>query len=183
MSNVMGSMAVNLVFLGVGDVVYRRANLEPAAASSANLTQAALSIALLTIPLLAVVGPELDVLGIHPATAVVLVADGFGFSLVRHAPARPMWTPRRPPQTVEDRPDHDANGRRPVSRLWLRFAFLAVLPNSARTFASPFPTGLPRPARDRPAKCMQPYRSDRAGRSRRALDDTLAAMPSCSGHR
>lgn len=131
MSNVMGSMAANLAFLGVGDLVYRRANLEHAAASSANLTQAALSIALLAIPLLAVVGPEVDVLGVHPVTLVVPVAYGFGFSLVRHAHARPMWTPRRTPETIEDRPDPDTNGRRSVARLWLRFAVLAVLVGAA----------------------------------------------------
>ena len=37
MSNVMGSMAVNLAFLGVADIVYRKSNLEHASASPVKL--------------------------------------------------------------------------------------------------------------------------------------------------
>src|SRR5690606_23663181 len=70
MSNVMGSMAVNLAFLGIGDIVYRKANLEHAAASSADLSQATLLIALLALPLEAMLMPAPDIVGLHPCTPV-----------------------------------------------------------------------------------------------------------------
>ena len=65
MSNVMGSMAVNLVFLAVADIVYRKANLEHAAASTVNLMLAGLLIVLLTLPLLAVFTPSITFFNIH----------------------------------------------------------------------------------------------------------------------
>jgi len=125
MSNVMGSMAVNVAFLGVADLFHRRANLEHAAASLPNLTQAALLVALLAIPLLAVVTPRVSVLGVHPATALLLLAFVYGVRLVRSADATPMWTPRQTRQTVEDRPDPSAGGPA-LHRMWISFGLLAT---------------------------------------------------------
>lgn len=104
MSNIMGSMAVNLAFLGIGDIVYRKANLEHAAASAANLTQAALSIALLAIPLIAMITPAVTFWGVHPATPLIVIGYLFGLRLVRQSQTAPMWFPRRTPQTIEDLP-------------------------------------------------------------------------------
>lgn len=128
MSNVMGSMAANLAFLGVGDLVYRKANLEHAAASSANLIQAALLIALLVIPLIAMVTPAYDIWGIHPVTPLLLAAYILGYTAVRDAYIRPMWAPRRTAQTVEDEPD-DETGKQGsgLGRLWLDFVLLAAV--------------------------------------------------------
>lgn len=127
MSNVMGSMAVNLAFLGVGDLVYRKANLEHAAASSPNLIQAALLIALLVIPLIAMVTPAFDLWGIHPATPVLLAAYVLGYNAVRGAHIRPMWTPRHTAQTVEDEPDDGGRKRgEGLPWLWLRFILVAA---------------------------------------------------------
>lgn len=125
MSNVMGSMAVNLAFLGIADVVYRKANLEHAAASSANLTQASLLVALLCIPLIAAAVPELDVLGVHPATALIAAGYFFGVRLVRGAHDRPMWFPRKTTLTVEDAPA-PRSGRRGAAGLWLAFGALTA---------------------------------------------------------
>lgn len=126
MSNVMGSMAVNLTFLGVGDLIYRKANLEHAAASSPNLIQAALLIALLVIPLIAMVTPEFDLWGIHPATPLLLAAYVLGFSAVRGARVRPMWTPRHTAQTVEDEPGDGRRRGEGLAWLWTRFILLAA---------------------------------------------------------
>lgn len=126
MSNVMGSMAVNLAFLGVGDLVYRKANLEHAAASSANLIQAALLIALLVFPLIAMVTPAYDIWGIHPVTPLLLAAYILGYTAVRDAHVRPMWTPRHTAQTVADEPDDGAQTGRGLARLWIDFILLAA---------------------------------------------------------
>jgi cation:H+ antiporter len=127
MSNVMGSMAVNLAFLCIGDLVYRKANLEHAAASSPNLIQAALLIALLAIPLAAMVTPEFDIWGLHPATPLLLAAYVLGYGAVRDAHLRPMWRPRRTAQTVEDVPNDEAHDPdRGLVRLWGEFVALAA---------------------------------------------------------
>lgn len=125
MSNVMGSMAVNLAFLGVADIVYRKANLEHAAASPVNMMLAGLLIALLTLPLLAVFLPEVTGWRVHPITPVVVVAYIFGLHLVQRTQARPMWLPRLTHQTVSDAPQKHSRGY--STTLWLAFIGMAGL--------------------------------------------------------
>jgi cation:H+ antiporter len=125
MSNVMGSMAVNLAFLGIADIVYRKANLEHAAASPVNLMLAALLIVLLTLPLLAIATPPLAVLGVHPVTPVIVAAYLFGLYLVHHTQAKPMWFPRQTRQTVPDIPDRRRRGG--FLGDWPGFIVLAVV--------------------------------------------------------
>ncbi len=125
MSNVMGSMAVNLVFLGIADIVYRKANLEHAAASSTNLMLAALLIALLALPLLAIVSPPIDFLGIHPVTPLIVAAYIFGLHLARSTETKPMWLPRMTRQTVPDEPESNVHGS--LLKAWLSFITLAVV--------------------------------------------------------
>lgn len=125
MSNIMGSMAVNLVFLGVADIVYRKANLEHAAASPVNLILAALLIVLLTLPLLAIFTPAVSQWRIHPVTPVIVVAYLFGLHLIHRTRAKPMWFPRLTRQTVADEPDHHADD--PSAMVWFGFIAMAVV--------------------------------------------------------
>ncbi|MDX2423823.1 MAG: sodium:calcium antiporter [Amphritea sp.] len=125
MSNVMGSMAVNLVFLAVADIVYRKANLEHAAASTVNLMLAGLLIVLLTLPLLAVFSPAMTFFNIHPVTPVIIVAYISGFHLVLRTKAKPMWFPRQTCQTVADQPDEHHQGNLPS--VWITFISMAAL--------------------------------------------------------
>ena len=127
MGNILGSMAVNLAFLAVGDLTYRSANLEHAAASSGNLIQASLFIVLLTIPLLAMLTPAFTVLGVHPVTPVLLAAYLFGYHLVRRDLDSPMWHPRRTGQTVVDKPDGNRSRDQSLPGLWCKFALVALL--------------------------------------------------------
>ena len=125
MSNVMGSMAVNLAFLGIADIVYRKANLEHAAASPVNLMLAALLIVLLTLPMLAMATPPLGILSVHPVTPVLVAAYLFGLYLVHHTQAKPMWFPRQTHETVSDTPDPQQQGS--LLRAWLGFIALAFV--------------------------------------------------------
>ncbi|MEZ5567939.1 MAG: hypothetical protein R3E54_06325 [Halioglobus sp.] len=125
MSNVMGSMAVNLAFLGIADIVYRKANLEHAAASPVNLMLAVLLIVLLTLPLLAIATPPVALLGVHPVTPLLVFAYLFGLHLVHRAQAKPMWLPRQTRQTVPDTPDQQRRGG--LLEGWLGFIALAAL--------------------------------------------------------
>lgn len=125
MSNIMGSMAVNLVFLGVADIVYRKANLEHAAASSVNLMLAGLLIVLLTIPLLGIFSPPVTQWGIHPVTPLIVAAYLFGMHLVHRTRAQPMWFPRLTSQTVPDEPEKHPRGH--STTLWINFIGMAAV--------------------------------------------------------
>jgi cation:H+ antiporter len=125
-SNALGGIAAQTVFLGVADIAYRQANLEHAAASAATLMQATVLVTLLAIPLLAMAGPPVEVLGIHPATLLIPVAYFFGLRLVSEAQTRPMWSPRRTDKTWVDEPAIDET-ERPQLTMWLQFATLAVI--------------------------------------------------------
>ncbi|WIO73500.1 hypothetical protein QP938_09330 [Porticoccaceae bacterium LTM1] len=129
MSNVMGSMAVNLAFLGVADIVYRKANLEHAAASPINLMLAGLLIVLLTLPLLAVFTPRVSLWGLHPITPLIVAAYLFGLQLVHRTRVRPMWFPRHTHQTVLDEPEKHHGARLGV--VWLGFIAMAVVTGMA----------------------------------------------------
>ena len=56
-SNALGGIAAQTAFLAVADCIYRRANLEHAAADASNLTQATMLVILLCVPLLAAALP------------------------------------------------------------------------------------------------------------------------------
>ena len=130
MSNVMGSMAMNLAFLGIGDIFYRKANLEHAAASPANLMQAILLIALLTVPLIAAAVPMFGVWRVHAATPVIVIGYVFGLRLVRRSQTAPMWSPKRTPETVEDVPDSRTSPQGLLAT-WLKFAGFAAITAAA----------------------------------------------------
>jgi len=57
-SNAIGGIAVQTLFLAIADLLYQRANLEHAAASLSNLMQGVLLVVLLSIPLIAAATPE-----------------------------------------------------------------------------------------------------------------------------
>ena len=129
MSNIMGSMAVNLAFLGVADIVYRKANLEHAAASPVNLMLAGLLIVLLTLPLLAIFTPTVTQWNVHPITPVIVATYIFGLHLVHRTRARPMWFPRLTHQTVSDEPKKHPRGS--SATVWFGFIGMAVVTGMA----------------------------------------------------
>lgn len=140
MSNVMGSMAVNLAFLGVADIIYRKANLEHAAASPVNLMLAGLLIALLTLPLLAILTPTFTDWSIHPITPVIVTAYLFGLHLVHRTREKPMWFPRITRQTVSDEPETQQSGA--SIALWLGFIGMAVVTGVAGWILMEAATGI-----------------------------------------
>ncbi len=125
-ANALGGIAAQTAFLAIADMVYRRSNLEHAAASSANLIQGTLLVSLLALPLLAMSGPAVSVWGIHPLSLVMPLAYAFGLRLVAAARNTPMWRPRRTAETRFDETPPNSGGGSLVS-LWLRFSGYAVL--------------------------------------------------------
>ena len=109
-SNALGGIAVQTLFIAVADIGFRRANLEHAAASVPNLVQAALLAALLSLVLIAIAGPETHVLGIHPVSVVVAAVYLWGVRASHRAHRLPMWQPRRTSETVVDVPAEEGSG-------------------------------------------------------------------------
>jgi cation:H+ antiporter len=126
-SNAVGGIAAQTVFLAFADIVYKKANLEHAAASAANLSQGTLLITLLSIPLLAQSSPEVSFLAIHPASFVLVAAYAFGLKLVSAAQTDPMWGPKNTAETRLDQPEEDETDQTSLTSLWVQFAFYALL--------------------------------------------------------
>jgi cation:H+ antiporter len=105
LGNALGGIAAQTAFLVVADAVYRKANLEHAAASAANLMQNALLIALLALILLGPTLPDFTVWGIHPLTPLLFIVYVYGIKIIGDVHNRPMWIPRQTPETRPDKPE------------------------------------------------------------------------------
>lgn len=104
-SNAVGSVAVQTLFIVVADILYRRANLEHAAASLPNILQALTLVLLLGLVVFAVVGPSATIVSINPLSGVLVLIYVGGLVQSRRAGSRPMWQPERTSETVEDEPE------------------------------------------------------------------------------
>lgn len=92
--NAVGGIAAQTVFLAAADGVYRKANLEHAAASDENMLQGALLIVLLATASLAAVTPAYSIRGVHPVSLLIPTVYVFGQRLIHTARGRMMWQPR-----------------------------------------------------------------------------------------
>ncbi len=126
-SNALGGIAAQTVFLVIADISYRNANLEHAAAEIANMLQGTLLVVLLSIPLLAATAPEITFLGMHPASPIMIGTYIYGLRLVKRVRNEPMWSPRRTTQTSTDEPDDDPQRGQSITGMWVRFALLALI--------------------------------------------------------
>lgn len=124
-SNALGGIAVQTVFLVMADIAYRRANLEHAAASLTNLFSATLLIMLLATSLLAATGPDLALWAIHPVTPALFVIYLLGQRMAARHRDDPAWYPTETRETVPDEPEA-RNVRASLAGLWLRFAGAAL---------------------------------------------------------
>lgn len=125
-SNAIGGIAAQTTFLVLADLAYRRVNLEHAAASLPNLVQTLLLLAMIGVVLVAVAGPEIAVLWLHPASVVLVVMYVYGLLLTQRVREQPMWRPRTTSDTVVDEPDTDGSTSRSLRSLWLSFAWMAA---------------------------------------------------------
>jgi cation:H+ antiporter len=126
-SNAVGGIAAQTTFLVIADLVYRRVNLEHAAASLTNLTHTITLLTLIGIVIAAIGGPDHTLGWIHPATIALVVVYGYGLVLARRVSEAPMWTPRRTRETVIDEEQPDATSDRTLAGLWGRFAAMAAV--------------------------------------------------------
>ncbi len=119
-SNAVGGIAVQTVFLVVADIFYRRANLEHAAAAETNLLQGAMLICLLALPLFALLGPELAVWQVHPVSPLLVAAYIGGLYLTTQAEDQPRWQPVMTGETQRERRQPAKRGPGELAPLVLR---------------------------------------------------------------
>ncbi|SFU53793.1 sodium:calcium antiporter [Halomonas korlensis] len=125
MSNALGGIAVQTLFLTIADITHRRANLEHAAASLGNLMQGGLLLCLLSLVLVGRFAPEWTLWQVHPITPLLLLGYLFGLRLVDRSRDHPMWSPAQTRDTQPDVPDEQAMTQS-ATRLWLAFVMLAA---------------------------------------------------------
>lgn len=125
-SNSLGGIAVQTMFIVVADAFYRRANLEHAAASLTNIFSSLLLIVLLSVVVIGAASPQVSILGVHPVTLLVFAFYTYGLVLSRKASDSPMWRPIQTSATETDVPQRTPRDER-LSRLWAGCAALAVV--------------------------------------------------------
>ena len=126
-SNAVGGIAVQTLAIVAADLVYRRVNLEHAAASGQNLLFGTLLIVLLAAALLGSFSPEVTVLGIHPVSPIMVALYLGGLRLIQ-VQREPMWRAVATRETRSDQPEEqDAFENRSGRALWLEFAGIAGL--------------------------------------------------------
>lgn len=126
MSNALGGIAVQTLFLTIADITHRRANLEHAAASLGNLMQAGLLLCLLSLVLIGRFAPDWTLWQVHPVTPLLVIGYLFGLRLVDRSRDNPMWRPAQTRETQEDVPAEQAM-LLSATRLWLSFVVLAAM--------------------------------------------------------
>ncbi|WP_210396123.1 sodium:calcium antiporter [Motiliproteus sediminis] len=125
-SNAVGGIAAQTTFLALADMAYRRANLEHAAASEANLVQGGVLIMLLAVAVLAGHTPDVTWFGLHPISVMLFGAYLLGLKLTSGAHQQPMWYPKQTHETHEEPQRQQRPPRRRLLRLWTEFLLLAV---------------------------------------------------------
>lgn len=125
-SNSIGGIVAQTVFLAVADLTYRKANLEHAAASISNIMYGMILVILLMELLFLSVVPPLEIWGFHPGILLVPATYIFGLNLASSAEKTPMWRPRNTKDTVLDVPK-EKNKQKSLSALLIKFAISALI--------------------------------------------------------
>jgi cation:H+ antiporter len=126
-SNAIGGIAAQTLFLAIGDLVYRRGNLEHAVAEPANLFQCVVLIGLLSLPLAAMTAPEVTLAGLHPVSVVLFLVYATSVRLSAQMRETPMWWPTQTSRTRRDEPEDDAERHRSASGPLVIFGLLVCL--------------------------------------------------------
>ena len=126
-SNSLGGIAAQTMFLAIADMVYRKANLEHAAASAENLMMTAFLILLLAILLLNFNIPDISFLHIHPGTFILLAAYIVGVHLLARTHRMPMWLPRQTRETRKEKSASKGSRGTPHSWLWSQFLIYSAI--------------------------------------------------------
>lgn len=132
-SNSLGGIAAQTLFLVLADLLYRKSNLEFAAASVENLMMSVQLMLLLCILMIAFNLPDVSVFSIHPASFLLIATYLFSVKLLVDAHEKPMWLPRQVPGTIGESTRHPKDERASMTgaKLFLYFAVCASVVSAA----------------------------------------------------
>ena len=123
-SNALGGIAAQTMFLALADITYRKVNLEHAAASAVNLGQAGVLIILSALPILAWASPPFAILGVHPVSPLLVAIYLVGLHNAHRIRQEPMWIPRMTDATRQEDDDEEQETRTTFA---LGFTFAALV--------------------------------------------------------
>lgn len=126
-SNGIGGIAAQTAFLALADTLYRKGNLEHAAAELANVFQCGILLLLLSVPFVAFTLPEFTIWSVHPASLVLVAVYGVGVKATSRLQEQPMWTPVETSETRADEPEEGDDSSQPARGLVLVFLGLMVI--------------------------------------------------------
>ena len=126
-SNAVGGIAAQTLFLAIADTLYKKVNLEHAAAEPTNLFQGVMLIVLLSMPLCAIAGPNIAYLGINPISVVLFLTYLYGVGVSSRVSEAPMWKPVQTSDTREDEPEDDAEPGKSAREPILKFIGLVAI--------------------------------------------------------
>jgi cation:H+ antiporter len=126
-SNALGGIAAQTMFLALADIAYRKVNLEHAAASAVNLAQANVLLILVALPMLAWAAPPVQLLGVHPITPVLVAGYLIGLHNAHRVHRDPMWVPRSTPDTRDEADDPEDDPKRTSVLAWSFAGLVAVV--------------------------------------------------------
>lgn len=133
-SNAVGGIAAQTVFLIIADLSYRGANLEHAAASLTNLISGCMLVVLLNLILIAQGLPQWTLAWIHPTTPVLLLFYVGGLVISYRSKETPMWAPVRTLDTRADVPEPMPPGGQSLPQLLVSILFLGTIVAGAGWF-------------------------------------------------
>lgn len=126
-SNAVGGIAAQTLFLVAADISYRKVNLEHAAADQTNMLNAAVLVLMLGLTMGAYLAPPVSLFGVHPISIVLFIIYIFATRSGMTLREQPAWRPAKTRDTRADTPDEPTTGREGVMALAWRFALLALL--------------------------------------------------------
>lgn len=124
-ANPIGGVAIQTVWIAIADLLYRRTNLEHAAASLPNLLQSLILLALLALPVAAYATPDLTWGWFHPLTLAIPALYFYGLRLVKSVEDHPQWKAKETSDTGDAEPPEQSS--KSLRRLWVWFGVLAVV--------------------------------------------------------
>jgi len=134
MSNALGGIAAQTLFIAVADLTYRRANLEHASASVPNLMQGSLLILMLTLAAFIIINPEWTAWFFNPASVILIGIYIAGNYIVKNARKYPMWEAIDTDEMVGDIPDKE--DEEPIKITLIKFILGALIVGVAGFFVA-----------------------------------------------
>jgi cation:H+ antiporter len=126
-SNAVGGIALQTLFLAIADLSYPKANLEHASASFTNLLQSILLILLLAFILMVTFTKEITFFGVHPAALILLVIYLAVQRMITRAQKKPMWNPVNTSDTKPDIPEKPTKPSWSTTTTMIVFVISAIL--------------------------------------------------------